>query len=170
MQISTNGNWGEGGRNCFTSWVAWHWTRSVTWPQVEIHELHSDQSLTSGSRHCLLSGFILSEQQFICFCLQLQDLKKRHMEEALCLFQQLHRSELDLWLTYQMQLSTRLYQMVAAERDSQLAQLEKVHNQNVAKQKKKQELQNWDEMKALAKKHKDKSELARSALLNFWKN
>lgn len=86
------------------------------------------------------------------------------MEEALTLFQQLHRSELDLWLTFQLQLSTRLYQMVAAERDCQLGQLDKVHNQNVAKQKKKQELQNWEEMKALAKKHKDKSELARSAL------
>lgn len=96
--------------------------------------------------------------------MQLQDLKKRHLEEALSLFQQLHRSELDLWLTFQLQLSTLLYQMVAAERDCQLGQLEKVHSQNVAKQKKKQELQNWEEMKVLAKKHKDKSELARSVL------
>lgn len=92
---------------------------------------------------------------------KLRDLQKLHQEEALECFRQLNQTELDLGRTFQTQLSTRLQRIVASDRDMRLARIEKAHTMEIAQLKKIQDAQNWDTMKDLAKKYKDKDELAK---------
>lgn len=77
------------------------------------------------------------------------------------LYRNHHRAELDLQIDYQPMFKAKLEQLVALSRESMLQRLNKTHEREVGELKKKLEGQNWDEMKELAKKHKDKSELAR---------
>jgi len=58
-------------------------------------------------------------------------------------------------------LRCRLEQLLTAAKDTCLARLNRTHDTEVAELKKKLDSHNWDEMKALARRHRDKSELAR---------
>ena len=72
-----------------------------------------------------------------------------------------YQQELDVKLRYVLQLYGMLQQLHAASRSQQLHRLDDIHNKEVNELKKKLELQTREEMKNLAKKHKEKNELAR---------
>ena len=72
-----------------------------------------------------------------------------------------YRVELDAQLTHGPALRCRLEQLLAAARDTCHARLNRTHDTEVAELKKKLDAHNWEEMKALARRHRDKSELAR---------
>ena len=72
------------------------------------------------------------------------------------------RAELDHQLAAAAALRGRAEQMLAGARDTCHARLTRTHDAEVAELKKRLDAHNWDEMKALARRHRDKSELARS--------
>ena len=95
-------------------------------------------------------------------------LRERHRDELCSLCREHYRTELDLQLTHGPALRCRLEQLLAAARDTLQARLNRTHDAEVAELKKKLDAHNWDEMKALARRHRDKSELARSVVVgNF---
>lgn len=71
------------------------------------------------------------------------------------------RLELDSELSALPLQCGKLEQLLSASKESHLAKLGKIYEKEVAELKKKVDSQNWEEMKTLAKRHKDKSELAR---------
>lgn len=78
---------------------------------------------------------------------------------ALC--QEQLRLELDAELSAVPLQRAKLEQLVSASRENHLARLSKIYEKEVAELKKRIDSQNWEEMKTLAKRHKDKNELAR---------
>jgi phosphatidylinositol phospholipase C beta len=92
---------------------------------------------------------------------ELTALKTRHHDELSTLCGDLYRAELDLQLGQLSALRSRLEQLLVAARDARLAKLNRLHDAEVNELKKKLDAHNWDEMKALAKRHRDKNELAR---------
>lgn len=85
----------------------------------------------------------------------------RHKNEMLSLCQEQLRQELDLELSILPLQCVKLEQLLSVSREGHLAKLNKIYEKEVAELKKKVDSQNWEEMKALAKRHKDKNELAR---------
>lgn len=78
---------------------------------------------------------------------------------ALC--QEQLRLELDTELSAVPLQCAKLEQLVSMSRENHLAKLSKVYEKEVAELKKRIDSQNWEEMKTLAKRHRDKNELAR---------
>lgn len=72
-----------------------------------------------------------------------------------------YQAELDLELSHGPALRTRLEQLLAAAKEARVAKLNRIHDSEVGELKKKLDALNWEEMKALAKRHRDKNELAR---------
>lgn len=85
----------------------------------------------------------------------------RHRNEMLALCQEQLRLELDAELSAVPLQRAKLEQLVSASRENHLARLSKIYEKEVAELKKRIDSQNWEEMKTLAKRHKDKNELAR---------
>lgn len=96
-----------------------------------------------------------------CIIAQLAALKARHREELALLCCGHYQAEMDLELTHGPLLRARLEQLLTNAKDSRTARLNRVHDAEVGELKKKLDSQNWEEMKALAKRHRDKNELAR---------
>jgi len=94
----------------------------------------------------------------------MQSLRERHRDELASLCCEQYRVELDVQLTHGPALRCRLEQLLAAARDTCQARLTRGHDAEVTELKKKLDAQNWEEMKALARRHRDKSELARYRL------
>ena len=88
-------------------------------------------------------------------------MKSNHSDELLTLCLEQYQSELDLQLSHHSMTYGRLEQLLARHKETQVAKLNKIHDREVGDLKKKQDSQNWEEMKTLAKKYKDKNELAR---------
>jgi len=99
---------------------------------------------------------LLSEQEY-----KHRELKASQIDGMLELCRNQNKAELDLHLKYHPQLFDLLDQLVSGSQDLQLKKLDEIHEKEVADLKKKLDAQNREEMKLLAKKHKDKSELAR---------
>ena len=97
----------------------------------------------------------------MCGCIQLASLRERHREELSSLCCEHYRLELEVQLTHGPALRCRLEQLLAAARDTCQARLNRTHDAEVTELKKKLDAQNWEEMKALARRIRDKSELAR---------
>jgi len=93
--------------------------------------------------------------------MQLQSLRERHRDELASLCCDHYRLELDVQLTHGSALRCRIEQLLAAARDTCQARLNRTHDAEVTELKKKLDAHNWEEMKALARRHRDKSELAR---------
>ena len=91
----------------------------------------------------------------------MQSLRDRQRVELSSLCCEQYRVELDVQLTHGPALRCRLEQLLAAARDTVQARLNRTHDAEVAELRKKLDAHNWDEMKALARRHRDKSELAR---------
>ena len=70
-------------------------------------------------------------------------------------------SDLDLMLKYHPQLYDLLRSLMETSQEQQLKKLMDIHDKEVVELKKKLDAQSRDEMKQLAKKHKDKFELQR---------
>ncbi len=73
------------------------------------------------------------------------------------------RAELDLQIKYHPLLWATLEQLLLARQDQHRRTLEDIHNKEVGDLKKKLDTQNKEEMRNLAKRHKDRNELARYA-------
>lgn len=71
------------------------------------------------------------------------------------------KAELDLHLKYHPMLYDTLESLANNSKETQLKVLDNIHEKEVTDLKKKLDTQNREEMKNLAKKHKDKNELAR---------
>ena len=91
----------------------------------------------------------------------MQSLRERQRDELSSLCCEHYRAELDVQLGHAPALRCRLEQLLAAARDTCQARLNRTHDAEVAELKKKLDAHNWEEMKALARRHRDKSELAR---------
>jgi len=85
----------------------------------------------------------------------------RHKNEMLALCQEQLRQELDLELSVLPLQCAKLEQLLTVSKDGRVAKLNKIYEKEVAELKKKVDSQNWEEMKTLAKRHRDKNELAR---------
>ena len=72
-----------------------------------------------------------------------------------------YKSELDVNMKYHPQMYDVLDTLVNSNREAQMKTLDNIHDKEVTDLKKKLDAQNREEMKNLAKKHKDKNELAR---------
>jgi hypothetical protein len=88
-------------------------------------------------------------------------MKLRHREEHYSLCCSHYLAEMELELSHGPTLRARLEQLLAAAKDARIARLNRLHDSEVGELKKKLDAQNWEEMKALAKRHRDKNELAR---------
>ena len=86
---------------------------------------------------------------------------ERHRMEHASLCCSHYQADLDLELSHGPALRARLEQLLAAAKEARVARLNRVHDSEVGELKKKLDAQNWEEMKALAKRHRDKNELAR---------
>ena len=76
-------------------------------------------------------------------------------------------NELDLMLKYHLQLYDLLRTLMETNQEQQLKKLMDIHDKEVVELKKKLDVQSRDEMKQLAKKHKDKFELQRYVHLKY---
>jgi hypothetical protein len=87
--------------------------------------------------------------------------RRRHVEELITLCCEHYRIEHELQLCHQSSISVLLERLAAAQRDEQCMRLDKMHTCEVNELKRRQDARNWDEMKEMAKKYRDKNELAR---------
>lgn len=92
---------------------------------------------------------------------QLEELKKAQAAKMVQLCKDQYQIEYDLQVKYHPLLYDTLESTIAGCHNSQLNKLDELHDKEVLELKKKLDNQNREEMKALAKKHKDKNELAR---------
>ena len=88
-------------------------------------------------------------------------MKRSHIAAMLELFREQCTTELDLMMRYHPQLYDLMEQLIDVSRDQQLKKLDEIHDKEVMELKKKLDGLSREEMKMLAKKHKDKSELSR---------
>jgi hypothetical protein len=95
----------------------------------------------------------------------MQELKKNQAAKMVQLCKEQYQSELDLHLKYHPLLYDTLETIISTSYTNQLSRLDEVHDKEVGELKKKLDIQNREEMKVLAKKHKDKNELARFEIL-----
>ena len=94
-------------------------------------------------------------------CVQHRELKKEQTSKLASLCKEQYQAQLDLQLKYHPLLYDTLDTLVMNAYTSQLHKLDDLHDKEVLELKKKLDAQNREEMKALAKKHKEKNELAR---------
>ena len=88
-------------------------------------------------------------------------MKQAQTEDYIALCKEQYKLELDIHLKYHQFLYDTLNTQTMAFHDSQMQELDDIHDHEVGELKKKLDGQSREEMKALAKKHKDKNELSR---------
>ena len=105
--------------------------------------------------------FTLEPINQLVLWLQHRELKKSQTTKLVQLCKDQYQSDLDLQLKYHPLLYDTLESLITTSYNNQLQKLDDLHAKEVLELKKKLDAQNREEMKALAKKHKDKNELAR---------
>ena len=93
--------------------------------------------------------------------LQLCELKQSQMDSMIALCKEQYKAELEVNMKYHPLLFEALRQAMEQHQAGQLKRLDDVHDKEVGELKKRLDAVSREEMKALAKKHKDKSELSR---------
>ena len=89
-------------------------------------------------------------------------------EEMMALCREHYKTESDVAGHYVLLLNNALCHAIDVRQEALLKQLDDIHDREVTELRKKLDTYNHDEMKALAKKHKEKNELSRHVSLPFW--
>ncbi|CAH1790865.1 unnamed protein product [Owenia fusiformis] len=88
-------------------------------------------------------------------------LKKAHIEVLKALYKDHFKQEMEVAIKYNNMKCDTLEKLIDENHEAQLEQLDAIHDREVVELKKRFDAQSKQDMKALAKKHKDKQELQR---------
>src|SRR6218665_2716906 len=91
----------------------------------------------------------------------MQSAQQQHLDDLMQTCREHHKAEFELQMSFEPMLNGKLEQLAGAWKEGVLARINKIHDHEVIELKKQLDGHNWEDMKALAKKHRDKNELAR---------
>ena len=88
-------------------------------------------------------------------------------EGMMSLCREHYKTDTDVTCRYVILLNNALAHAIDLRQEALLNQLDDIHDREVSELKKKLDIYNREEMKALAKKHKEKNELSRQVLMRL---
>src|SRR6218665_2446047 len=91
----------------------------------------------------------------------MQSAQQQHLDDLMQTCREHHKAEFELQMSFEPMLNGKLEQLAGAWKEGVLARINKINDHEVIELKKQLDGHNWEDMKALAKKHRDKNELAR---------